>query len=160
MEKVFIDLQKRIADGITEIEGRVDEDFGQLEDQEGNYPIVYPCILMTAPEISWRNLCGNNAQVQMGSMQLIVSLCIDCYHDTHYNSTTSERIAERQALSTRISKLLQGYMPLGCHTPLVRTYSRSYTKEGGIKVYEQTYTAELIEELTALEQGAAPQLGD
>lgn len=145
MEQLFVDIQKRIAENILEIGERVDEDYGQLDDLEGNYPIAYPCVLITAPEASWRNMTSNNSMAQVGEVQLSVFLCIDCYDDTHYSSTTANKIAERQQLAGRVHQLLQGYVPQGCRQQLSRTYSRNYTRSGGIKVYEQGYSVQVLD---------------
>lgn len=155
MEQLFNDIQERIATNFSYISERVDEDYGQLEAPEEHNPIVFPCVLISAPETSWGNISSNTAKVQVGDVRLVVSLCINCYDDTHYNSTTAEKISERQAMADLLHALLQGYEPYGCRQQLSRTYSRSYTIQGGIKVYEQTYSVQIIDAVKDQELASA-----
>lgn len=129
----------------------IDEDYGQLEmiDQQNRdtYPLTYPAVLIDAPDVVWSNIAGLS---QKGDATIRVKLIIDCYDDTHYGSTTTDRISQRAAMRRKVHKLLQGYR-VNNETTLIRTNSRFYTWNHGIKVYEQTYTGvvtELIEKET------------
>lgn len=123
----------------------IDEDYGQLEmlNQEGRdtYPLTFPAILIDAPDVVWSNIGGLS---QKGEATIRVKLIIDCYDDTHHGSGTTDLIAERAALRAKVHKLLQGYRVEGV-TQLIRTNSRFYTWDHGIKVYEQTYTGVVTE---------------
>lgn len=44
MESVKLALMKRIEEAMPEV--RIDEDYGQLESQEDQYPVVFPCVLI------------------------------------------------------------------------------------------------------------------
>lgn len=145
MEQLFTDIQKRIAEMFPLVKQRIDEDFGQLDATEEHYPLIFPCVLMTAPEASWRNASANDPALQVGTVQIAVSLCFDCYDDTHYTSTTADLIASRLTSAHELHSLLQGYTPTGCRESLARSYSRAYTKQGGIKIYEQTYSVQYID---------------
>ena len=123
----------------------VDEDYGQLEmlnqENRDTYPLTFPAVLIDAPDVMWSNIAGLS---QKGTATIRVKLIIDCYDDTHYGSTTTSRIAERSAMRAKVHKLLQGYRVDGL-TELIRTSSRFYTWDHGIKVYEQTYTGIVTE---------------
>ena len=123
----------------------VDEDYGQLEmlnqENRDTYPLTFPAVLIDAPDVMWSNIAGLS---QKGTATIRVKLIIDCYDDTHYGSTTTSRIAERSAMRAKVHKLLQGYRVDGL-TELIRTNSRFYTWDHGIKVYEQTYTGVVTE---------------
>ena len=126
----------------------VDEDYGQLEmlnqENRDTYPLTFPAVLIDAPDVMWSNIAGLS---QKGTATIRVKLIIDCYDDTHYGSTTTDKIAERAAMRFKVHTLLQGYR-VDDTTELIRTNSRFYTWDHGIKVYEQTYTGivtELIE---------------
>lgn len=130
----------------------VDEDYGQLEmlnqENRDTYPLTFPAVLIDAPDVMWSNIAGLS---QKGLATIRVKLIIDCYDDTHYGSTTTSRISERAALRAKVHRLLQGYR-VDEATELIRTNSRFYTWDHGIKVYEQTYTGtvtELIEPETS-----------
>ena len=138
----------------------IDEDYGQLEmlnqENRDTYPLTFPAVLIDAPDIVWSNIAGLS---QKGDANIRVRLIIDCYDDTHYGSTTTDRIAERAAMRRKVHTLVQGYR-VGDKSTLIRTGSRFFTWDHGIKVYEQTYTGvvtELIEQQT-IKSIAAPRV--
>lgn len=144
MEKLLQDLINLFGAEMPEL-STIDEDYGQLEmiDQEGRdtYPLTYPAVLIDAPDTQWSNIAGLS---QKGDATIRARLIIDCYDDTHYGSTTTDRIEERAALRRKVHKLLQGYR-VDEESTLIRTSSRFYTWNHGIKVYEQTYTCVVTE---------------
>ena len=144
MEKLLESLIDLFGREMPELR-TVDEDYGQLEminqENRDTYPLTFPAVLIDAPDVSWSNIGGLS---QKGTATVRVRLIIDCYDDTHYGSNTTARIAERAALRRKVHKLLQGYRVEDI-TELIRTNSRFYTWDHGIKVYEQTYTGVVTE---------------
>ena len=156
MEILLQDLINLFGAEMPEL-STIDEDYGQLEmiDQEGRdtYSLTYPAVLIDAPDTQWSNIAGLS---QKGDATIRARLIIDCYDDTHYGSTTTDRIEERAELRRKVHKLLQGYR-VDEESTLIRTSSRFYTWNHGIKVYEQTYTCvvtEMDEEETVPTQAA------
>ena len=134
----------------------VDEDYGQLEaigqENQDMYPLTFPAVLIDAPSADWTNIGGLS---QKGNAMVRVKLIIDCYDDTHHRSATTHLIARREEKRRELHKLLQGHR-IGEDSALIRTNSRFYTANHGIKVYESTYTAtvtELLEPDTVTAQG-------
>ena len=123
----------------------VDEDYGQLEaldnDNLDMYPLTYPAILIDLPGTDWTD---TGDLTQRGTCEVRVRLILDCYDDTHAGSQTTERIMQREEKRKALHALLQGYRPSG-EGALVRTRSRFFTFNHGIKVYEETYTCALSE---------------
>ena len=123
----------------------VDEDYGQLEaldnEQLDMYPLTFPAILIDLPGTEWTDT-GDIAQ--RGTCEVRVRLILDCYDDTHAGSHTTDRIMQREEKRKALHALLQGYRPSG-EGALVRTRSRFFTFNHGIKVYEETYTCALSE---------------
>ena len=123
----------------------VDEDYGQLEaldnEQLDMYPLTFPAILIDLPGTDWTDT-GDIAQ--RGSCEVRVRLILDCYDDTHAGSQTTDRIMQREEKRKALHALLQGYRPSG-EGALIRTRSRFFTFNHGIKVYEETYTCALAE---------------
>lgn len=123
----------------------VDEDYGQLEaldnDNLDMYPLTFPAILIDLPGTEWTDT-GDIAQ--RGTCEVRVRLILDCYDDTHAGSQTTDRIMQREEKRKALHALLQGYRPSG-EGALVRTRSRFFTFNHGIKVYEETYTCALSE---------------
>lgn len=143
MEELFNFIQARIAAGMPEL-SLVDEYYGQLETQEETYPVTFPCVLITAPEVDWSNLGPFN---QQGKCTITTRLVIDCYKDTHYTSGTADEIAIRQRMATKVHRLLQGMKFLGGGN-FIRRKSRSYTLPGFIKVYEMDYEIIIFDKAT------------
>lgn len=144
MEKLLESLIALFGQQMPEL-CTVDEDYGQLDminqENRDSYPLTFPAVLIDAPDVVWSNVAGLS---QKGEATIRVKLLIDCYDDTHYGSTTTSRIAERAAMRSQVHRLLQGYR-VGDETQLIRTSSRFYTWDHGIKVYEQTYTGTVTE---------------
>ena len=144
MEKLLESLIEMLGIQMPELT-TIDEDYGQLEminqENRDTYPLTYPAVLIDAPDVVWSNIAGLS---QKGEATIRVKLILDCYEDTHYGSTTTDRIAHRAAMRAKLHKLLQGYR-VDEETQLIRTSSRFYTWDHGIKVYEQTYTGTVTE---------------
>lgn len=125
----------------------VDEDYGQLEmiDDTGRevYPLTFPACLIDAAECTWTDVGGVS---QRGTLQVRVRLIMDCYDDTHYGSGTVDRIRSRSAIRKELHLLLQGFRYEG--QELIRTSSRFYTQNHGIKVYETLYSVAVSEYVT------------
>ena len=130
----------------------VDEDYGQLEmideTTRESYPLTFPAVLIDAPDTTWSNVQGKD---QTGTCTVRVRLIIDCYDDTHYRSGTVDKIKERDDLRKRLHVLLQGRR-ITEEGELIRTNSRFYTANHGIKVYESTYTIAVTEYISLEEQ--------
>jgi hypothetical protein len=140
MEEIFGFLQRLIAGGMPEL-SLVDEDYGQLDTEEDTYPVTFPCALISAPEIQWKN---TGPLSQQGQCTILVRLAIDCYDDTHYGSGTEDKVAERLGMAGKLHRLLQGAKPDG-HGRLSREISRGYPLHGMIKVYESRYTMQVFD---------------
>lgn len=146
MESLISELISLIASAMPSL-ALVDEDYGQLEniddsdDDRQMYPISFPCVLIDAPETEWSNLAPG---VQKGVCTVRLRLCIDCYDDTHYGSDTTGRITERDAMRHELHAVIQNFRPAD-DGALVRTASRFYTFNHGIKVYEMSYKTTVSE---------------
>jgi len=137
MEQLFNDIQKRIADNFPQL-SLIDEDYGQLEaieTEEDAYPVTFPCVLISIPEVIWEQLGGGS---QRGTASITVRLAIDCYQDTHSGSGTEDKAADRKAFATDIHRKLQCFRS-GNNSPLIRKKSSDYSRPHGIKVYETLY---------------------
>lgn len=143
MEDQLFDLIEYIGQNMPELR-TVDEDYGQLEmldDNRDSYPLIFPAVLIDVPGTEWDNIGGLN---QKGLCTVTVRLCIDCYDDTHFHSGQTYKIKERAAQRKELHRLLQGHC-VGDDSALIRTSSRFWTGNHGIKVYESTYTLEVTE---------------
>lgn len=60
MEHLLNDIIELIGNNMPDIR-TVDEDYGQLEmldDSRESYPLIFPAVLIDAPETSWENIGG------------------------------------------------------------------------------------------------------
>ena len=103
----------------------IDEDYGQLEalDDENidMYPLTFPAILIDLPGTDWSD-----------------------YDDTHGGSNTVDQIMQREEKRKALHTLLQGYRA-NDKGALIRTRSKFFTFNHGIKVYEENYTCAISE---------------
>lgn len=139
MESLLVNLINKIASELPWA-GTVDEDYGQLEalDDENidMYPLTFPAVLIDLPGTEWSD-AGDLSQ--RGVCEVRVRLAIDCYDDTHAGSQTTDRIMQREEKRKALHALLQGYR-VSSEGSLIRTRSKFFTFNHGIKVYEATYT--------------------
>lgn len=123
----------------------IDEDYGQLEalDDENidMYPLTFPAILIDLPGTDWSD-AGD--WTQHGMCQVRVRLILDCYDDTHGGSNTVDQIMQREEKRKALHTLLQGYRA-NDKGALIRTRSKFFTFNHGIKVYEENYTCAISE---------------
>lgn len=139
MESLLLRLISHIKESLPQL-SLVDEDYGQLEaidnDNIDQYPLTFPAVLIDAPEVEWQNMANLS---QQGTAKINVRLVIDCYDDTHYTSGSVEAIAERQQLVQDLHHALQGFRPVD-EGVMIRTASKFYTFNHGIKVYDTVYS--------------------
>ena len=144
MESILVHLIDRLARELPWAR-TVDEDYGQLEalDDENidMYPLTFPTILIDLPGTEWSD-AGD--WTQRGTCEVRVRLILDCYDDTHAGSQTVDRIMQREEKRKALHALLQGFRP-SSEGALIRTRSRFFTFNHGIKVYEATYTCAIVE---------------
>ena len=136
MESVKLALMKRIEEAMPEV--RIDEDYGQLESQEDQYPVVFPCVLVGMGDTEWLPM-ANRPGIQQGKTSVTLKLAIDCYDDTSFTSGTYGKVRERRQMDLKLYKTLQRFKSARCATPLVRVKSRDYALPGYVKVFETTY---------------------
>lgn len=144
MESIISNLISYISQQMPDI-CRVDEDYGQLAalDEEGKqmYTLAYPAVLIELTDIEWDFLQGQN---QKGEAKVRVRLVLDCYDDTHSGSGSELLAYNRDQMRRRLDVLLMGYRPLG-DGGMMRTTTRFFTSNHGIKVYETHYTMTVTE---------------
>lgn len=147
MEGLFNELQLRIAQKFGNDVFLIDEDYGQLDaliNGEDVYPVTFPCVLIGTPKVKWKTLRTN---LQQGELTLSVRLVFDCYDDTHYGSTQEEKAIDRMQMAARLNSYIHGWKLQDRTQSLFRSESSEYALPGGIKVYEQTYTTIVMEEV-------------
>lgn len=145
MEQLFNDLQKHIALKLGNEIILIDEDYGQLEalmNGEDQYPVTFPCVLISMPEVKWSSLGGD---AQRGTCLMTVRLAFDCYDDTRYGSGQEGKAAERMSLSRQLNRNIHLWRFEGCSRVMERKSTRGYSLAGGVKVYEHVYETEMIE---------------
>lgn len=137
MEQLFKDVLNRIEEK-TEGLNCIDEDYGQLEaveTAEDTYPVSFPCLLVSIPEIEWANLDGVS---QRGIGTVLIRLAMDCNDELISGNDAAANAMERMRFANGIHRTLQGFAPSST-TRLSRSKSGMYSLPGDIKVYETEY---------------------
>lgn len=157
MEQLLYDIISLISSQMPQFR-TVDEDYGQLEfiddESRDTYPLTFPAVLIDTPTTDWSDVSD---LAQQGTCQLRVRLIIDCYDDTHAGSHTTDRIRQRNEMRLQLHQLLQGFRPEG-QKALIRTQSKFFTFNHGIKVYESIYTCAVTEEVMERGTIARPKI--
>ena len=144
MESILVNLIDHLSHELPWAR-TIDEDYGQLEalDDENidMYPLTFPAILIDLPGTDWSD---SGDWTQHGTCQVRVRLTLDCYDDTHGGSNTVDQIMQREEKRKALHTLLQGYRA-NDKGALIRTRSKFFTFNHGIKVYEEVYTCAISE---------------
>lgn len=139
MNETIVELIEKISAAMPELQ-LVDEDYGQIETPPSDqYPVVFPCVLLSSISADWDSLTAAPTPVQIGTAEITVRLAIDCYDDTHAGSGTTDRIAERARMNRRLVSLLHGYRPAEAVSAMRRIRSTATTTQYNWKIYETTF---------------------
>ncbi len=139
MNETIIELINRIGAAMPELQ-LIDEDYGQLESSpEDQYPVLFPCVLVSAIRTDWNTITAMTSPVQMGTAEVTVRLAIDCYDDTHVGSGTTERITERDRMNRRVVEALHGYRPKNAISAMERVQSSAMTTPYNWKIYDTVF---------------------
>lgn len=120
----------------------IDEDTSQLSVESDSYPVTFPAVLIGLEQADWTN---TKQFCQRGRVNIRVTLCVDCYDDTHYGQSQQDRISERLALWSKVDTALHGFCV--CGSPLIRTQTQTATTESGIKMYSSVYVLSVEDDL-------------
>lgn len=149
MEELYLSIAEHLREKMPEL-ATIDEDTGQLVSmEEDGYPIIFPCVLITTDEITWETVCGGR---QRGSCSITIKHAFDCYEDTHFTPIlpfSFNNLKERSQAHRKLCSLLHGYSFLSGMKALNRQHSHSYTLDGRIKVYEETFSCSVTDGLLA-----------
>jgi len=146
MEELYLQIAERLD---QEVDGLllIDEDTGQLIEEGDTYPIVFPCTLIDVSTIDW---AVDNSRRIRGTATIIVKHAFDCTEDTHYASRKYQRFSglkQRHSQHRQLRRALHSWRP-GDTTPLILIQSRQYTLFGRIKVYEESFSMRLSDDLS------------
>lgn len=144
MEELYLAIMGKLSE-IDNI-AMIDEDKGQLDSYNDGYPLTYPAILVSTPEVYYNDAVRS---YQTGVVTVQVRLILDTYDDTHYGSTQENSVKDRMSLFRSVQKSLHGFAPNLEHEDgeviniycgrLCRQSARVYSISGGINVYETTF---------------------
>lgn len=126
----------------------IDEDTSQLTIESDNYPLAFPAVLIGLEQTDWTN---TKQFSQRGRANIRVTLCVDCYDDTHYGQSQQDRISDRLSLWKKVDEVLHCMVNGG--SPMMRTQTQTATTDSGIKMYSSVYSLSLEENL----EGNAPE---
>ena len=136
MDKIILAIMQQLRQGLPEL-SYIDEDYGQLESSdEDGYPVTFPAVLIENPDTDWETI---GFKAQTGTTFISFKLAIDCYDDTHVGSGTEDKISERYAINRKIYDIFQDCILDERMEGMNRVKSKSYTMDGGIKVYETIF---------------------
>lgn len=156
MEDLYLKIAARLHALIPELD-HIDEDTGQLYpvqyDDRFEYPILFPCLLIDASTVDWKDekIVGS----QRGSATVTLKLAFRMDEDTHFEPPSFndfEQLRMRRAIERRIAGALHCYCLGDGMSPLYRTISRSYSQPGRVRVTEMTFKTNITDKLQVGEE--------
>lgn len=138
MESITLALMERIKEKMPQLR-YIDEDYGQLEFRDDQYPMIAPAVLINIDETDWATESAARPTVQLGTTQVTLKLVLECYDDTHIDSTTEHKIEERAEQARQLFRAVQGFKLNPKMSPMTRIKSRDYAVSGNLKVYETVF---------------------
>lgn len=156
MEELYLKIAARLHELIPELD-HIDEDTGQLypvqEDDRYEYPILFPCLLIDAATIDWKDekMVGR----QRGIATVILKLAFRVDEDTHFEPSSFNDYSQlrmRREIENRVAGALHCFRLGEEMSPLFRTQSRSYSLPGRVRVTEMTFRVNITNELQVGEE--------
>lgn len=147
MKDIITPIMDELARQIPELR-YIDEDTSQLTMDADRYPVTFPAVLIGLEQTDWTS---TKQFAQRGKVSVRVTLCIDCYDDTHYGQTQQEKTSERLELWKKVDDVLHCMVNGG--SPMMRTQTQTATTDSGIKMYSSVYSLSVEENL----EGNAPE---
>ena len=151
MEDLYLKIARRIRETIPEID-HIDEDTGQLYpvqyDDRYEYPILFPCLLIDASTIDWKD--EKTVGQQRGTATVILRLAFRVDEDTHFEPSSFndfEQLRRRKDIESQVVGALHCFCFGKNMSAMYRTQSRSYSQPGRVRVYESTFRVNVTDRL-------------
>ena len=153
MEELYLRIAERLRSEVPELD-HIDEDTGQLYpeqyDDRYSYPVLFPCCLIDASVVDFRE--EKQPYAQRGTATVTLKVAFKCDEDSHYSSSENgndfSQLRKRMEINRKVVHALHGYQFDDCDmSPMFRTQSRSYSLPGQVRVYETTITLRVTDRL-------------
>lgn len=151
MEDLYLKIAARLHALIPELD-HIDEDTGQLypvqDDDRFEYPILFPCLLIDASTVDWKDekIVGS----QRGTATVILKLAFRMDEDTHFapcSFNDYEQLHQRRDVERRIAGALHCFCLGDGMSPMYRTQCRSYSQPGRVRVTEMSFRVNITDTL-------------
>ena len=132
LANVFLAVQARLAT-LPELKF-IDQDLGQLEFDEKESPVKFPCALFDPIEIRYTD---NSTNSQQGEAVLEVRLGVTAYAAaTHYYANNSHKVNALgyYNLEHRVNKVLHGWSDDQYFNPLSRVSAKTERRKDNVRV--------------------------
>ena len=156
MEDLYLKIAARLHALIPELD-HIDEDTGQLYpvqyDDRYEYPILFPCLLIDASLVDWKD--EKIVGMQRGTAAVTLKLAFRMDEDTHFEPSSFNdfgQLKERRRIERMVAGALHCYKLDDGMSPLYRTQCRSYSQPGRVRVTEMTFRVNVTEKLFAFEE--------
>lgn len=156
MEDLYLKIAARLHELVPEID-HIDEDTGQLypvqEDDRYEYPILFPCLLIDAATVDWKE--EQISDTQRGTATVVLKLAFRVDEDTHITSALDNSFGQlhfRKEIESRVVKALHRWKFSKDYSPMLRTQTRSYSQPGRVKVSEIYFRVNVTERLQVGEE--------
>lgn len=151
MEDLYLKIAERLHKLIPEID-HIDEDTGQLYpvqyDDRYEYPILFPCLLIDASAVDWKD--EKVIGLQRGVATVTLKLAFRMDEDTHFapcSFNDYEQLRFRRDIERRVAGALHCFKLCDGLSHMYRAQSRSYSQPGRVRVTEMSFRVNVTENL-------------
>lgn len=139
MDQLYKALVQQLKNNVPELLW-IDLEQGQLETPEDQYPVQFPCCLISFPNVpAWQSL-GNGLQI--GDALITFRIAFDIYEDTHKEAPDMEDALLKLQLINKIHKYLHHFE--GEHfNKLERTGSSQEQRPDSLLVFNMQYNTNI-----------------
>lgn len=156
MEDLYLKIAARLHALIPEFD-HIDEDTGQLypvqDDDRYEYPILFPCLLIDASTVDWKD--EKIVGMQRGTATVVLKLAFRIDEDTHFDFSSFndfEQLRNRRRIEHRVAGALHCFCLEESMSPMYRMQSRSYSQPGRVRVTEMVFKVNITERLRIREE--------
>lgn len=111
MENLFLSISRQLKAQVSELRW-IDMDTGQVEfvDDEGNYTIDYPAVLVDIQQIEFRDI---GQRLQSGDVAISLRVCFDVWDEIHTAAGSEapniQNALDKFAILKKVHKCMQGF---------------------------------------------------
>ncbi|MFU8844008.1 MAG: hypothetical protein ACNA7V_09405 [Bacteroidales bacterium] len=142
MKQLLENIKTRLSAKVPAL-SYIDENWGQLS--MPNPPVKFPMVLTDIEEVQWSNQAKH---LQSGIATVSIQLADMKLGNTNRKAPDHQRNRAAHILDimSAIHAALHGWAQQNSHGPMTRTSTRKLTRDDGIRLFDMTYTCQIVDD--------------